>query len=156
MGRPTGRPTLWMTYSIYQIFSLTERVARNQKHLLGKPDLQIDRRSAAERRQIKQRVTFRLRYTDNSVFSASMMEHTLRSSLEILAAQFTAATDLSKAAIGQRSINDNTFFTRLAKGEAGFNIRTYDRVVLWLSENWPEGIDWPDGVARPERSTVAA
>lgn len=85
-----------------------------------------------------------------------MMERTLRSSLDALASRFTAATKLSTAAIGQRAINDNTFFSRLAKGEAGFNIRTYDRVVLWFSENWPEGVEWPEGVPRPVRAEAAA
>ena len=85
-----------------------------------------------------------------------MMERTLRSSLDVLSARFTEATKLSTAAIGQRAINDNTFFSRLAKGEAGFNIRTYDRVVLWLWQNWPEGVDWPEQVPKPTDATVAA
>lgn len=93
---------------------------------------------------------------DFSVFSASMMEHTLRSALTLLVARFSEKTGLSAPTIGKRAINDNTFFARLAKGETGFNIRTYDRIVGWLSANWPEGAEWPADIARPEQAQVAA
>ncbi|WP_425152873.1 hypothetical protein [Candidatus Palauibacter sp.] len=29
-------------------------------------------------------------------------------------------------------------------------VRTVHRVVQWLSDNWPEGLEWPADIPRPE------
>jgi hypothetical protein len=76
------------------------------------------------------------------------MEEVLRNALLDLAARYEAATGQSAAAIGKKALNDNTFFVRIQSG-AGFNIKTLDKLLLWFSENWPEGTDWPEGVERP-------
>jgi hypothetical protein len=42
---------------------------------------------------------------------------------------------------------------KLAAMEAGADIqvRRLEKAMRWFSENWPEGAEWPAGVARPER-----
>ena len=85
------------------------------------------------------------------------MEETLRTHLLDLSRTFSDATKISPATVGKRALNDNTVFARLAAGDMGFNIRTYDRLVGWFSDNWPEDSEWPEGIERPVRSdTVAA
>ncbi|WP_318893425.1 hypothetical protein U8C37_11505 [Sinorhizobium medicae] len=33
---------------------------------------------------------------------------------------------------------------------------TFERAMLWFSENWPKGAEWPAGVPRPVLQTEAA
>lgn len=70
------------------------------------------------------------------------MEDLLRIRLLDCAARFEAATSLTAATVGKRALNDNTFFARLESGQ-GFTIRTYDRVIGWFEENWPENLAFP-------------
>lgn len=76
------------------------------------------------------------------------MEQTLRENLLDLAASYKDATDASYASIGQGALNDNTFFSRIQAGK-GFTIGTFDRVVAWFSNNWPDDRAWPEGIERP-------
>lgn len=64
------------------------------------------------------------------------MENELRANLIASAERLTALTGISEKTIGQKSINDNTFFPRI-RGEgvdrpAGFTVKTYDRVMDWM------------------------
>jgi hypothetical protein len=77
------------------------------------------------------------------------MEETLRASLIAAGALFEDKTGVSVATVGKRALNDNTFFSRLAAG-SGFTIATFDRVVGWLSDNWPGDLSWPKDLPRPE------
>lgn len=75
------------------------------------------------------------------------MKSIARSNLLAVATAFAEAEGVSLASIGQRALKDNTFFSRVASG-SNFTVETYDRVVKWLSKNWPEGLLWPDGIER--------
>lgn len=77
------------------------------------------------------------------------MEELLRHHLLELAHAFEAATEVSPSAVGRRALNDNTVFARLEAAQIGFGVRTYDKLVKWFAENWPEGVAWPDSVPRP-------
>lgn len=70
------------------------------------------------------------------------MEETLRQHLLMTARAFEASTGVSLASIGKRSLNDNTFFSRLG-ADQGFTVKTYDRVMGWLREHWPDGVELP-------------
>lgn len=76
------------------------------------------------------------------------MEEILRQHLIEAAQAYEAATGISMPTIGRRAMNDNTVLARLAAGQ-GFTVKTYDRLIAWLSENWPDGADWPADVPRP-------
>jgi len=76
------------------------------------------------------------------------MEETLRAHLFECAALFEEATGITPATVGKRALNDNTYFARISSGQ-GFTIRTYDRVMEWMSANWPEDVAWPTDVPRP-------
>lgn len=76
------------------------------------------------------------------------MEHELRQFLLRLAAAFTGATGRSSKTIGKKALNDNKFYPRIERGD-GFSVKTYDRVVQWLSDNWPREAIWPREIPRP-------
>lgn len=77
------------------------------------------------------------------------MEEILRQHLILVAQAFEAATGTTFPTIGRRSLNDNTLLARLAAGQ-GFTVKTYDRLMAWLSANWPVDAEWPSDVPRPE------
>lgn len=81
------------------------------------------------------------------------MQETLRSHLLALLNGFDG-TKITAATIGKQALNDNTFFSRLIKREGTFNVRTYDRVVAWCRDNWPEDREWPASVPLPERQVA--
>jgi hypothetical protein len=94
-------------------------------------------------------------YKSGKIRMMRIMEETLRLTLIDLAAKFEAATGVSPATAAKRALNDNTFFSRIEEG-AGFNIRTFDRLVEWFAGNWPADADWPSDVSRPASETEAA
>jgi hypothetical protein len=83
------------------------------------------------------------------------MEETLRHHLFLCVRAFERATDTTPATVGKRALNDNTFFARISEGQ-GFTVRTFDRVMEWLSANWPHDAEWPEGVERPDAREKAA
>ena len=90
----------------------------------------------------------RLRHADFSVYDLGM-EETLRIHLLNLSEAFRAATGITPATVGKRAINDNTVFGRLAERDSSFNVRTYDRLIGWMSDRWPADAQWPADVPRP-------
>jgi hypothetical protein len=50
---------------------------------------------------------------------------------------------------------DGQFFKRLIEGK-GCTVRISDAVFQWFADNWPDDLDWPEGIQRPPRSTQAA
>jgi hypothetical protein len=82
------------------------------------------------------------------------MEETLRQHLIALAEKFEACTGTAAATIGRRALNDNKVFARLEAGD-GFTIRTFDRLTVWFSENWPDGAEWPEALERPTPAAQA-
>ncbi len=61
------------------------------------------------------------------------MEQELRNALLDRAKAVCATLDVSEETIGQRALNDNTFFRRIRNG-AGFTVKTYDRLMAWMEE----------------------
>lgn len=61
------------------------------------------------------------------------MEQELRDRLFETAAKLKALADISEQTIGQKAINDNTFFKRAREG-AGFTVKTYDRLMAWMDD----------------------
>jgi hypothetical protein len=77
------------------------------------------------------------------------MEETLRTHLLELARRFQEATKVTPSTVGKRALNDNTVFGRLEAAEIGFGVRTYDRLVQYFSDHWPDDAEWPVDVTRP-------
>ncbi len=77
------------------------------------------------------------------------MEADLRRHLLATATGFAAARNLELVTVGRQAAGDWRFFERL-QGEVSFTARKYDQIMGWFSKNWPEGVDWPADVPRPD------
>ena len=75
------------------------------------------------------------------------MEETLRHQLAQCLSLYESLTGVKPSAVSRRAVNDARFVDRVLAGE-GFTVRTYDKVVQWLSDHWPDA-NWPEGVPRP-------
>lgn len=65
-----------------------------------------------------------------------------------LATLYGRASNLKLSVVGVRVRNDQRFFTdKVVRG--AFTAATYDAAVRWFSNNWPDGVAWPDDVWRP-------
>lgn len=60
------------------------------------------------------------------------MEQELRAKLFETAERLTALTGITEQSIGQKAINDNTFFKRVRENGAGFTVKTFDRLMGWM------------------------
>lgn len=80
------------------------------------------------------------------------MESELRAHLLLCAKAFAGARGLELTTVGRMAANDGQFFDRIADTSKAFTARTYDKVVGWFSEHWPEGAEWPPAVPRPTQS----
>lgn len=78
-----------------------------------------------------------------------MMEKTLRDNLTALFSAYEAATGTPSGGVARRALNDNTWASKVLAG-ANFTINSYDRVVVWLAETWPDETPWPEGVPLPD------
>ena len=65
---------------------------------------------------------------------------------------FAEHLGLSLSTVGRKAANHGAFFIRLESGRTITEARK-DRVFQWFSDHWPEGLDWPPGIPRPEPSS---
>ena len=49
--------------------------------------------------------------------------------------------------LGRLIVSNSTVAERLAEGRV--NIRTVRRIEQWLSDRWPDDLDWPADIPRP-------
>lgn len=59
------------------------------------------------------------------------------------------------AGISTRIFKDGKTLRRIADG-GDVTTGNFEKALLWFSDNWPEGLEWPHGVARPAPSSEAA
>lgn len=71
-----------------------------------------------------------------------------------VAKAYCAETGLSLARVATLAQNQGSFFKRLEAGSS-CTVETYEKVLRWLSDNWPRGLAWPDSVERPPRKRAA-
>lgn len=70
-------------------------------------------------------------------------------SLKGAAQAYASHRDLKLSTIGAYAVNDGKFFYRLAKG-GGCTLRTANRLLTFLAINWPEDLEWPSDIPRPQ------
>ena len=76
--------------------------------------------------------------------------NTLSASLIALAEILAAHRGVKLWRVGHLAANRGSFFVDLKSERRDCRTGTYARVIQWFSDNWPEGLDWPPGVPRPE------
>lgn len=75
--------------------------------------------------------------------------------LYVLASTLAAHRNWSIGTVGAYAANDGKFFLRIEEG-GGCTLRTARKVLDWLSENWPDDLEWPRHIPRPSKSKEAA
>ena len=53
------------------------------------------------------------------------------------------------ATLGRYAANHGAFFSRLGEGKTITEARK-ERVSQWFSDNWPDDLEWPPGIPRPD------
>lgn len=71
------------------------------------------------------------------------MENELRSHLLAIAALYASSAKCALSTVSRRCRNDSSFFERIADPTKSFTVKTYDEVITWFDENWPEGAAKP-------------
>lgn len=67
------------------------------------------------------------------------------SQLRRLAADYSAATGVEYAAMGEAAAGNWKLFRRLADG-AGCSAKGAESATHWLCSVWPDEVPWPEGV----------
>ena len=66
-----------------------------------------------------------------------------------LAQRYSDHTGLALATVSNKIPGTSSkFYSGLKRGQ-GFNVRSYDRIVMQFAEIWPAELEWPDSVPRP-------
>ncbi len=68
--------------------------------------------------------------------------------LQVICDHYRAAAGRSEARISDLACANPYLFKRL-RANKGCTIATYNRVVSWFSDNWPDGLQWPADIPRP-------
>lgn len=53
-------------------------------------------------------------------------------------------------AISMRAMNKGDFFKRLMEPEIDCRTRTAAKLIAWFDANWPDDLEWPEGIHRPD------
>ena len=74
--------------------------------------------------------------------------------LQIICSLYRDATGRSESRISDLACANPYLFKRL-RANRGCTIATYNRVLTWFSDHWPEGVEWPADIPRPWASAIA-
>jgi len=66
-----------------------------------------------------------------------------------LARAYAECVGISLTTVGVRAAGNDKMFVRLATGRT-CTVRSLERAARWFACNWPVGLDWPEGIPRPE------
>jgi hypothetical protein len=61
---------------------------------------------------------------------------------------FCAGADIAEATLSSRLFSDGKRIAGIRRG-SDIGVRRFGEAMRWLSDHWPEGVAWPDGVPRP-------
>lgn len=79
---------------------------------------------------------------------------TLRESLITVFDAYVAAGRVGRARLSTIVFGSGMRFDRILEG-SDVSTGTFERAMLWLSTNWPDGAEWPAGVARPAPAEIS-
>ncbi|RUV08003.1 hypothetical protein EOA79_02465 [Mesorhizobium sp. M1A.F.Ca.IN.020.03.2.1] len=61
---------------------------------------------------------------------------------------YRAATGVEDTTVSHRVFDDSKKIDAMRRG-GDITLGRFNSAVLWFSENWPEGAEWPLAIARP-------
>ncbi len=71
-----------------------------------------------------------------------------------IADRYSEATRLAEATLSSKIFNDGKRLTAIRNG-ADVGVRRLEIATTWLSNHWPDDLDWPEGVDRPAKQIFA-
>lgn len=77
--------------------------------------------------------------------------HDVTAQIVVVAETFAMATGLRITTVSTRCAGQAYAVERLRTGHS-ITVRRAGRIMQWLSDHWPAGADWPEGIARPAPS----
>ncbi len=70
-----------------------------------------------------------------------------------VADKYSEASRLAEATLSSKIFNDGKRLAAIRNG-SDVGVRRLEAATLWLSNHWPENLDWPDNVPRPPRRSA--
>lgn len=80
---------------------------------------------------------------------------TLREQLLIVADRYAEASGIGRKRVSTLVLNGGGKLDAIAQGR-DLTTGSFERAMLWFSDNWPSTVSWPQGIARPFSGEVAA
>jgi hypothetical protein len=80
----------------------------------------------------------------------SSIDHLLR-----VADLYGSALSLERSTVSWRIFGDTKKLPAIHAG-ADIQVKRLERAMQFLSDNWPEGAEWPAEIARPQQSARSA
>lgn len=74
----------------------------------------------------------------------------LKNDLITVAECWCEATGRTFAQASYQIFKDQRRLDAIARGQNDPRISSYEKAMRWFSEGMPAGVDWPDGVERPQ------
>lgn len=94
----------------------------------------------------------RLRRAVERVFPVAAKQSSMNLERIVEAARSLAEhTGLKLSTVAVYAVNDGKFFDRIKAG-GSCTLRTADRLTRYLSDNWPDDLEWPHDIPRPAPS----
>lgn len=81
---------------------------------------------------------------------------TLRDQLIAVSDIFAQARGIGRQRLSTIVLNRGSTLDRIADGKSDLTTGTFENAMLWFSDNWPEGAEWPAEIPRPVRAEEAA
>jgi hypothetical protein len=80
----------------------------------------------------------------------------LRAQLIVVADVFGRHTGRGRKRVSTLVLKQGNRLDEFAAGRLSPTVRVFERAMLWFSEHWPDGVEWPSGVTRPEAAKESA
>lgn len=75
--------------------------------------------------------------------------------LVTLADTYGRHAEIEEKTVSSRVFADSKKLSALRTG-SDITVGRFNAAMQWFSDNWPEAVDWPEGVVRPETMKEAA
>ena len=80
--------------------------------------------------------------------------NSLNTSLVTLAEIYASRKGVSLWRVGHLAANRGSFFVDLKSGKRHCQTDTYERVLQWFTDDWPNDLAWPSHIPRPQPTPV--
>lgn len=75
----------------------------------------------------------------------------MRQEIVTVADRYAEALGIGRKRVSFIVLNRGSRLDQIADG-GDLNTGTFESAMQWFSDNWPPGLEWPEGVARPARA----